>query len=830
MENDKIIQKDESKINTDEYYYYLSPSQSMNFINTLSISQNLKNLEPQDNVKKAKQRQLLEVENKLKNIQNKFSEENLQKINNDDYLNYDIKSFTAVKVNKTNRIFQNGFSDNYNKNNFYQINFVRKTKDDDNILSKNKNKNSIDNNYIYEKKNITNIKKLNSENLDMKLNENENNEREPMDNIRKKFEKNKQDIEIRKKTYDLMVTKQIINEKDLEQNNKNINISEEIINKNENEIENEKVIENNDLTENNNQEIEYNNIIKNDNIVFRDIKDLKNKNNEENSDENAQISNNKLEIINETKNIEENQKEPNNEDNGNINNFSNNENNLESDKEKNEEEKIINKEEGNKEENKDKNESNQNNENEIIIEKEKKENIVNNIINEETEEKIAINKNEENNDDKYLNKSQEENQNLENIKEVHIEEKENNETNDNNINIIKENNEQKETEINSNIIDNNPNFLNINDNENNKNKIEIINQENFIIKSLENISKPEKTKKKRKLIKNYSKQNISKINIINLDFENENEKKINKERERFFSSKDVKKTPKLNEKQKIKEIYNIKNEAKNKSRMIYRISKNISENSNNPKNSTNKSVQKNPKKSKHKLINRIRSINISSKHLNFSNKKDHKFNSFSPNILQKQNNKRSLVKNYSQNNLNKIWDKIFHGNEYNIKKDLNEVNENEEIHYYDPGSIIKYSFNNFNNKNYYNKKFFSQSVKKENNNSESRFNNILNNTINTLNKSLSKFIFFNFSNNEEQKKEENFSKRKKEINVNKLKENIDMKNKDIERIKKLIKNAKNEIQKVDSEIRKIDSWIKKEDSRNENLIYFLNFFNINKDN
>ena len=158
MENEKIIQKDESKINTDEYYYYLSPSQSMNFINTLSISQNLKNLEPQDNVKKAKQRQLLEVENKLKNIQNKFSEENLQKINNDDYLNYDIKSFTAVKVNKTNRIFQNGFSDNYNKNknNFYQINFVRKTKDDNNILSKNKNKNSIDNNYIYEKKNIYN--------------------------------------------------------------------------------------------------------------------------------------------------------------------------------------------------------------------------------------------------------------------------------------------------------------------------------------------------------------------------------------------------------------------------------------------------------------------------------------------------------------------------------------------------------------------------------------------------------------------------------------------------------------------------------------------------
>ena len=45
MENENNIKNDDSKINTDEYYYYLSPNQSMNLINTLSISQNLKNLE-----------------------------------------------------------------------------------------------------------------------------------------------------------------------------------------------------------------------------------------------------------------------------------------------------------------------------------------------------------------------------------------------------------------------------------------------------------------------------------------------------------------------------------------------------------------------------------------------------------------------------------------------------------------------------------------------------------------------------------------------------------------------------------------------------------------
>ena len=851
MENENNIKNDDSKINTDEYYYYLSPNQSMNLINTLSISQNLKNMEPQDNHRKSKQRHLLEIDNKLKNIQNKIGDENLQKINNDDYLNYDIKSFTAMKVNKTNRIFQNAFLEN-NKDSFYKINFIRKTKDDDNILSKNKNKN-----FIYEKKNINNIKKFGSQNLEIKSNEIENNEREPMDNIRKKFEKSiKEDNEIRKQTYDLMISKQLINEQ--EENNQNLNINREIINKNENKIEN--IIENNDLKENIKKENEYNNIIENNNIVFKDIKDYRSKKNDIN--ENTQISNNKLEIIKETKDIEENQIESTNEDNENKNEQINNNNefNVEMDKET---ENIIYKEENKNEENNDENELKQNNENETVLEEEKKEN----IIKEENEENVNA-ENEENNEN-YLNESLEEKQNLENIETKELDE---NEINKININLINENTEQLETDVNINNIGNNQNIVNINEKENKKNKLKEENQVNFIIKAEENKAeisqifnadknenKPEKPKNKYKLIKYNSKENISNINIINL--EQENERKINKQRERFFSSKEMnfyeKEKPKLKEKQKIKEIYNIKNGKKNKSRMIYKITKNITEN-NSPINNKNKSVQKNTKKNKHKLINRIRSINISTKHLNFSNRKDsfinelnnynlnlninkdkeknkntryNKLNSFSPNISQYQNNnKRSLVKNLSEINLNKIWDKIFNGGEYDIKKELNEVKEDEEIYYYEPGSILNY-FSNFNkNNNNNNKKFLSQSVKKEDNKSALRFNNILNNTINTLNESLSKFIDFNFSKNKEHKKEEKIKIKKKEIDVNKLKENINMKNKDIEKIKKSIEMAKKEIRKVEKEIGKFDLWIKNENAENEKLINFLNFFNMNKEN
>ena len=96
MEEIDEIQKNKNRINSEEYYYYLSPSQSMNIIDTVSLSQNLKNLEPQDNLKKSHQRQLLKNEKIIKNKINE-EEEKIDKINND---NYDIKSLTAVKRNK----------------------------------------------------------------------------------------------------------------------------------------------------------------------------------------------------------------------------------------------------------------------------------------------------------------------------------------------------------------------------------------------------------------------------------------------------------------------------------------------------------------------------------------------------------------------------------------------------------------------------------------------------------------------------------------------------------------------------------------------------------
>ena len=66
--------------------------------------------------------------------------------------------------------------------------------------------------------------------------------------------------------------------------------------------------------------------------------------------------------------------------------------------------------------------------------------------------------------------------------------------------------------------------------------------------------------------------------------------------------------------------------------------------------------------------------------------------------------------------------------------------------------------------------------------------------------------------------------------MNKLKENIEIKNKEIEKIKKLIKKAENEMEKCDNEIRNIDNWIQKEENKNENMIYFFNYININNNN
>ena len=181
-----IIKKKESQKDPEDYYNYLSQSQSMNIINTLTISQDLKNLEPQpqDNVKKKHQRQLLE--------KNQIKEEQLIKINNDNYLNNENKYYTAVKKNKMNSIFNKEFIEK--NGNIYKFNFFRKATDDNKFLYNNKN-NNLDSNIIYEKKNINIGKKGKSFDLIQETFNQENLEKMPMDNVKKRKSENNNNIQ-----------------------------------------------------------------------------------------------------------------------------------------------------------------------------------------------------------------------------------------------------------------------------------------------------------------------------------------------------------------------------------------------------------------------------------------------------------------------------------------------------------------------------------------------------------------------------------------------------------------------------------------------------------
>ena len=405
--------------------------------------------------------------------------------------------------------------------------------------------------------------------------------------------------------------------------------------------------------------------------------------------------------------------------------------------------------------------------------------------------------------------------------------------------IIQENEKEinhSENNINKQII------INIKENKNDeKNKIEENKEINNIIIKKDGIS----IINSQQLNKNFQKKNIiKKISIIDLD----SKKEKKKERARFFSS-EFSNISETSEKPKnyINKINNVNininnNKKKQKNKPMYKSPKNIINNNNNQINQMITPKTKN----KHKLINRIRSINISStKSLNFGhdfiskklnskeqqqNKRNNKLNHLSPiNITtteQKMNNNNHVVnKKYSENNLIKIWPKFFNNKEYDLSSEFNEFNENEEIYYYEPKhqpqSIVNYSLLNFTNKKK-NKKILSYSYQKENNKSQSKLNNILNDTINTINRL--------FSSKKEENKENKEKKEKKDIDVNKLKENIEIKNKEIEKIKKLIKKAEKEMEKCDNEIRNIDNWIQKEENKNENMIYFFNYININNNN
>ena len=150
-------------------YYYISNNQSQNLISEPNAQSNIKNLEPQDNIKKSKRRHLLEMKNKLKNeknnenyfqnfeaVQNNQDNNNIEKEYSD---NFDIKSLTAIKANKTNKIFDRKFNekDSMGQNVVNNLNVVKQN----NILDNNENiQNKIDYlnlNTNYMNNNIINI-------------------------------------------------------------------------------------------------------------------------------------------------------------------------------------------------------------------------------------------------------------------------------------------------------------------------------------------------------------------------------------------------------------------------------------------------------------------------------------------------------------------------------------------------------------------------------------------------------------------------------------------------------------------------------------------------
>ena len=276
-------------------YLRLNLNHSLNAINPIlsQVEKENKNLEPKDNFRKSKQRQLLEIGNKFLNKNNKNKEENIVKGNNDInyiYNNYDKINYSAIKTNKISRIFQRQFSENFNDDSYKLNIFQKSNNDNNNILFNNSNKLNTQ----FKRRSIDNNEKNNTDNNNDINDNKEMNEKVPMDNTKKRKIRHEKNIIINND--DNLGYKEIKEEK----------IKEEI------KIDIKKD-ENNDIIKNKNEEEDI--ILNNDNIVFRDIKDLKKldknaKNDEiiQNNDNNNDIKyseNINNDIINENINIEE---------------------------------------------------------------------------------------------------------------------------------------------------------------------------------------------------------------------------------------------------------------------------------------------------------------------------------------------------------------------------------------------------------------------------------------------------------------------------------------------------------------------------------------------
>jgi hypothetical protein len=152
-------------------------------------------------------------------------------------------------------------------------------------------------------------------------------------------------------------------------------------------------------------------------------------------------------------------------------------------------------------------------------------------------------------------------------------------------------------------------------------------------------------------------------------------------------------------------------------------------------------------------------------------------------------------------------------------KDLNELNEEDKLYYYEPQSIVNYSSANFTNKR--NRKHFSFSVWKENKMSNLPFSSL----ITDINKNLFKFEDNNGYNSQLQSQP--FERSNNILKIKNLNDKINQKKNDIQKVNKVISNKQKELLFYNKEIRIIDNMIQKEEEERVILQTMINYF-INK--
>lgn len=239
----------------------------------------------------------------------------------------------------------------------------------------------------------------------------------------------------------------------------------------------------------------------------------------------------------------------------------------------------------------------------------------------------------------------------------------------------------------------------------------------------------------------------------------------------------------------------------------------------------NDSIKKPKKKEKNveKMVYDIKTyekneINSNQKNIKIQNNKESNRNKNNNKYESKKSNKE-LNKTYSESDLGEVGGEIIDDGSSESENLLKEVNETDDIYYYDPKSIVNYSSVNFINKKNSNKKYQSLSVSKNNNNKvDSKYNN-------TFNKTVNRSLFSNNNNidftQHKKLQTHNFEK------INKIEEinhKIKMKNNDIERIIKIINNMKKEINKYNNEIKNMKEMIFDEEQEGYKLRHMINFF------